>query len=341
MRQHGPRGAFDAFLLLGALTGTLAVAVPAAAHDLGVARVELHEAAAEAGRYTVSVRLPAVLEPALLSLPERCAAGEPSVYRRGATQRLVFDLRCTGEPLGAGDVLALPWQRDGAFVAAHWADGTSAGRFVEGDGGRVEIPVALLRAERRSLAATAGHYAVLGVEHILLGWDHLAFVLGLCLIARGWHLVTLVSAFTVGHSLTLAAAVLGWARVPVPPMEACIALSIAFVAREALQQAKGERGLPTCHGAGLTAAFGLLHGLGFASALAESGIQASERLPGLIAFNLGVELGQLTFVLAVVVIARLGQRLRLPSASLTPALARALGVLALFWTIERVAGFVG
>ncbi len=341
MRQHGARGVFAAFLLLGALACALTVAVPAVAHDLGVARVELREVENEIGRYEISVRLPAVLEPAPLVLPERCAAGEPAVYRLPTTQRLVFDLHCGTKPLGADDVLVLPWQRDGAFVAAHWADGTSAGRFFEGHGASVEIPVSLLRTERRSAVETFGHYSVLGVEHILLGWDHLAFVLGLCLIARGWHLVTLVSAFTVGHSLTLAVAVLGWARVPVPPMEACIALSIAFVAREALCRTKGERGLPARHGAGLTLAFGLLHGLGFASALSESGIQASERLPGLIAFNLGVELGQLIFVLAVVAIARLAQRLSLPSAGLAPASARALGVLALFWTIERVAGFAG
>ncbi len=328
-------------LCITLLAATLGLVMPATAHDLGVARVELREVENEAGRYQISVRIPAVLEAAPLLLPERCTAiGEPSIYRQSTTQRLIFDLRC-GKPLSKGDVLRLPWEREGAFVAARWADGTTTGRYFEGRGGDVEIPVALLQTERRSAAATVSHYTMLGFEHILLGWDHLAFVLGLCLIARGWRLVMLVSAFTLGHSLTLAAAVLGLARVPIPPMEACIALSIAFVAREALMRPSGDGPSSQKHGALLVLAFGLLHGLGFASALADSGIQASERLLGLASFNLGVEIGQLAFVLAVLALADLCRRWAVSPTVLTPAIARVLGALAVFWMVERVAGFPG
>ncbi len=322
---------------LALLALTLFLAPVATAHDLGVARVELEEL--EPGRYRLEARLPSTLDAVPPGLPEGCTTGEPSIRLRATVQLAVFNVRCA-VALGAGDVLSLPWRREGAFVAARWADGATAGHYFEG-GGSIEIPISRLRADHRGAAEAAGHYLLLGVEHILLGWDHLAFVLGLCLIARGWQLAKLVTAFTLGHSLTLAAAVLGLARLPSPPVEASIALSIAFVAREALLRDGRSR-----HGIGLALIFGLLHGLGFASALAESGIQRSEIFLGLMSFNLGVEVGQLAFILGVCGAAGLSRALVPGAKVMTPratrsAVAWALGILAAFWTFERALGFAG
>ena len=114
-------------------------------------------------------------------------------------------------------------------------------------------------------------YFVLGVQHILGGWDHLLFVTGLLLIARGWRALLLaVSGFTLAHSLTLSLAALGFVHVPIPPTEAAIALSILFLAREALQPP--GRSLAQRFPLFVSALFGLLHGLGFAAALGEVGL---------------------------------------------------------------------
>src|SRR4030095_15187730 len=119
----------------------------------------------------------------------------------------------------------------------------------------------------------AGTYLRLGIEHILLGTDHLLFVLALLIVVKGWRrLVGTITAFTVAHSLTLAAATLGWVHVPGPPVEACIALSIVFVAAEILRCRQGQQGLTGLQPWLVAFTFGLLHGLGFAGALSEVGL---------------------------------------------------------------------
>ena len=144
---------------------------------------------------------------------------------------------------------------------------------------------------------------MLGVEHILGGVDHLLFVLALLLIVRGGRRILLtVTAFTVAHSITLVAATLGWVRVPGPPVEAMIALSIVFVAAEIVQGLRGRPGL-TARAPWLVAfSFGLLHGFGFAGALAEVGLPQNAIPIALFAFNVGVELGQLIFVALVLIV---------------------------------------
>jgi hydrogenase/urease accessory protein HupE len=186
-------------------------------------------------------------------------------------------------------------------------------------------------------------YLALGVEHILLGVDHLLFVLALVLLVRGIRpLLWTVTAFTAAHSLTLAAATLGWLRVPPPPVEASIALSIVFVAREIKLTNAGRPGLTVQRPWIVAFVFGLLHGLGFAGALSEVGLPANAIPVALLFFNVGVEIGQLAFV-AVVLAALVGlRRVRWTD---TPWLARvppyAIGSLAAYWTIARVAGFWG
>lgn len=147
---------------------------------------------------------------------------------------------------------------------------------------------------------TARTYFLLGVEHILLGIDHLLFVLALLLLVRNtWMLVKVITAFTVAHSITLAAAALGWAQIPQAPVEAVIALSIMFVAAEILRRKRDENDLVSKAPWVIAFAFGLLHGLGFGGALKEIGLPQSDIPLALLTFNLGVEAGQLLFVFAV------------------------------------------
>jgi len=186
----------------------------------------------------------------------------------------------------------------------------------------------------------AWSYLVLGIEHILGGFDHLLFVLALLLIVRGSRrILATITAFTVAHSLTLAAATLGVVRVPGPPVEAMIALSIVFVAAEVVHGLRGRPGLTARAPWVVAFAFGLLHGFGFAGALAEVGLPQTAVPLALLMFNVGVEIGQLVFVAAM-----LGARRLITSAIKLPtwtvgALPYAIGSVAMFWVLERVGEF--
>lgn len=190
-------------------------------------------------------------------------------------------------------------------------------------------------------AEVAWSYLVLGVEHILGGIDHLLFVLALLLIVRGsMRIVATITAFTIAHSITLVAATLGWVHVPGPPVEAIIALSIVFVAAEVIHGLRGKEGLAARAPWVVAFSFGLLHGLGFAGALAEVGLPQKAIPVALLMFNFGVELGQLTFVGAVLLLgAFLGRVIATRPEWSTGAVAYGIGAVAAFWTLERVVSF--
>ena len=185
----------------------------------------------------------------------------------------------------------------------------------------------------------AGAYFMLGVEHILFGIDHLLFVLALVLIVRGAGLlVKTITAFTLAHSITLAMATLGVTHVPSAPVEAVIAMSIVFVAGEILRSRRGERGLTERAPWLVAFTFGLLHGFGFAGALAEVGLPANDIPLALLLFNVGVEAGQLAFVGAVLAIMALLSRIRLLWPNWAPLVPPyAIGSFAMFWAIQRIA----
>jgi hydrogenase/urease accessory protein HupE len=187
----------------------------------------------------------------------------------------------------------------------------------------------------------AGVYLKLGVEHILTGIDHLLFVLALLLITCGsWKLVKTVSAFTLSHSITLTAATLGFVHVPQRPVEAFIALSIVFVAVEIVHLHAGREGVTARAPWVVALTFGLLHGLGFAGGLSEVGLPAGHIPTALLFFSVGVETGHLLFVAAVLSLIALGRRsgVALPRwAELVPPYA--IGSVAMFWVIQRVAAF--
>ncbi len=194
-------------------------------------------------------------------------------------------------------------------------------------------------------------YFVLGVEHILLGIDHLLFVLGLLFLVGSWRrLVATVTAFTVAHSITLAAATLGWVHVAQAPVEAAIALSVMFVAAEILRAAQGKAGLAARAPWVVAFVFGLLHGFGFAGALREVGLPEKDVPLALLTFNVGVEVGQLMFIAAVMALLSLVTRLlrrgrtgehgpwHTESMIRTP-VAYLVGSMAAFWVVQRVVAF--
>jgi len=188
-------------------------------------------------------------------------------------------------------------------------------------------------------------YSMLGVEHILLGIDHLLFVLALLLLVNGVRRLTAtVTAFTVAHSLTLAAATLGFVHLPGPPIEAIIALSIVFVASEIMHSRQGRPGLTERYPWVVAFTFGLLHGLGFAGALMEIGLPQQSIPIALLFFNVGVEIGQLLFIASVFVAVGLARRITrgidVPHPSWVGAVpSYAIGSIAAFWVIQRIAAF--
>jgi len=191
-------------------------------------------------------------------------------------------------------------------------------------------------------------YTVLGVEHILSGVDHLLFVLALIIITRGgWTLVKTVTAFTVSHSITLSLAALGYVHVPQPPVEAAIALSIVFVAAEILRQRQGHAGIAARAPWIVALTFGLMHGLGFAGGLSEAGLPDGHIPTALLFFSIGVEMGHFLFIGVVLSLIALGHRAALrftpfrhrQSAVIQLLPPYAIGSVAMFWVIQRLAAF--
>jgi hydrogenase/urease accessory protein HupE len=202
--------------------------------------------------------------------------------------------------------------------------------------------------EVESFGAVARDYLTLGVRHILEGYDHLLFLVCLMLIAgTGRRILITITGFTIAHSITLVLSALGLVRVPIPPVEAAIALSIVFLAVEIVRC--DNNSLTYRYPIAVAAAFGLLHGFGFAAVLGETGLPQTEIPAALLFFNLGVELGQIAFVLAIVLVYQLirfagGTRMNrdVSIAALRPLqvpAAYAVGILASFWMIQRVATF--
>lgn len=182
------------------------------------------------------------------------------------------------------------------------------------------------------------------MEHILKGIDHLLFVLGLLLIVGSRYrlLFKTITAFTIAHSITLGIATLGYASAPVPPLNAAIALSILFLGPEIVRVWRGQTSFTIRHPWVVAFAFGLLHGFGFASGLTTIGLARAEIPVALLLFNVGVEIGQLFFVLIIVLLERSFRILEIRWPRWAEALpAYTVGSLGAFWTIQRVAIMVG
>jgi hydrogenase/urease accessory protein HupE len=185
----------------------------------------------------------------------------------------------------------------------------------------------------RFLEPIAIDYTRLGVEHILTGFDHLMFVLAITILVRRRRaLIGAITAFTIAHSLTLAATVLGWLWLPSAAVETTIALSIVLACAECLRPADSlARRAPWL----VTFVFGLLHGMGFASALLETGLPETHVPSALLFFNVGVELGQLAAILVFLAAGSLVARIEKRPAWSTRAFVYAMGITAAYWSLER------
>ena len=313
-------------------TALLAVALAvrlAGAHSFEPGVLDLREQSP--GVFDVTWQAPqlAALAPRLPAHCATVAGGEEAGWRR---------VDCGPRGLAGERVMVdgIAGTRLDAIVRVAWLDGRIATGVLRGDTAEFVVPGA--RGGESPFAVFAA-YVRLGVEHILLGPDHLLFVAGLVLLVGSWGaLVRTVTAFTVAHSLTLALAVLGLVDVPRPPVEAMIALSIVLLAAELARPDGAPPTLARRFPWLVAFTFGLLHGLGFAGALAQVGLPA-DRLPlALFAFNVGVELGQLAFVAVVAVPLSRLRRAPAPRA-LRLVAPYAIGTLAMAWTFARVAAF--
>ena len=337
-----PRAASRVWLTLCStgMAGGLAGPTAVAAHDVdvtAVARVLVDEIGER--RYLLSVvdaQVPRIEDPAAV-LPAACAPLDASEVAMRIVSGFAFE--CS-RPLSAEDVLILPWRLAGVVVSTRWRDGSGATAYFRGRGGTVPVRVGELRAGAGTRLSVAGSYFLLGGEHILLGWDHLLFVLGLLLLVNGWWtLVKTVTAFTVAHSITLGASALGLIPLDRAPIEAAIALSIVLLAREIVVAGRGRVHLTHAMPWLVAFVFGLLHGLGFAGALSEIGLPSGAIPLALLFFNVGVEAGQLLFVLALAGVHALAGRLPALRAwlpRLHPVMGYAIGALATFWFFDRL-----
>lgn len=321
-----------AFLLPG-------VTSPLLAHAFAPALFELRE---DAGGVAVSFKQPEVrvvgsrLRPVL---PPSCQpVGTPQVVQEGTGILTTWRATC-GNMVGAElAVEGIAGSGADVLLRLELADGRVLHQVLTADRPAFLVP------QKAGLFDVAKLYVRLGVEHILLGFDHLLFVLGLVLLVQGRRrLLLTITAFTLGHSVTLALAALGLVHVPSGPTEAAIALSIFVLAGELARSPKSASAeasswlqrSPWLVGV----VFGLLHGLGFAGALSEVGLPAGEIPAALFSFNVGIEIGQLAFIAVVLAagwaLARLPRSLTAQLAS-TPAYV--IGTLAAFWFCERLAG---
>ena len=330
------------WILLCTLGGLLAD--PACSDELRPGYLEIHQTTSDT--YSLLFKIPAMGDDLRLGVyvalpegthdttPPRASFGNGAYVERRTIRRdgglagLAIDIQ--GLSATSTDVLARIEALGGA-VQTERLTPTRTSFVVEAEPGASEVAASYLR---------------LGVEHILFGFDHLLFVLALVILVRDWRRVVLtVTAFTIAHSLTLAAATLGFVSVPGPPIEAAIALSIVLVAVEIVNERRGMRTFAARWPWLIAFCFGLLHGFGFAGALAEVGLPHHAIPVALLFFNLGVEAGQLAFVAAALVAGWAIQRtmaLRLEPAVVQETVNRfdtiatyAIGAVAAYWLIER------
>lgn len=326
--------------LLGLLSGILVYASCAQAHESRPAYLELKEIAP--GKYDVLWRIPLwsgmrlpieprfsdgvrnLQEPAIQELPDSLVERRLIEAQGGLAGK---SISIDGLTATITDVLV-------RIVGADAS--TRTFRLTPG------APSLVIEAkpDRFQVAAT---YLRLGIDHILMGLDHLLFVLGLMLIVRDrWMLLKTITSFTVAHSITLAVATLGYVSAPLAPLNAAIALSILFLGPEIIRRQRGETSLMLRHPWLVAAAFGLLHGFGFASGLTALGLSRAEIPEALLLFNVGVEIGQVFFVLLMILLEQSFQTLDIRWPRLVAALpSYTVGGLGAFWTIQRTAMLIG
>jgi hypothetical protein len=313
----------------------------AAAHETRPAYLEITQTAPD--RYSVLWRTPVLAGrrlPLALTMPEGVRnVEEPAVQELADSlvERRVIDAGGSGLTGRRIAISGLELTITDVLVRIALQDGRTMSTIVRPSQPWFEIAAAQPRWQ------VMASYLVEGIRHILFGADHLLFVLGLLLIVEGaWMLVKTVTAFTVAHSITLAIATFGVAEVSAAPLNATIALSILFLGPEIVRAWRGESSFTIRHPWVVAFAFGLLHGFGFATALTGAGLPRADLPLALLSFNIGVELGQIAFVLLVLLLARSWRQLGIHWSSwaqLAPGYF--VGSMGAFWTIQRMALLLG
>jgi hypothetical protein len=311
-----------------------------AAHPLEPSLLELRESAA--GRMDVVWTTPARRVPGVVMrvvLPSRCRTAAPPAVSE-EVERIVtrWSVDCgpgglVGERVSVTD---LAEARSEVLVRIVYADGRLVQTVLTADVPELAVPARPLWLD------VAGAYGRLGIHHILTGIDHLAFVLGLLLLVGGRSFLPAITAFTLGHSATLALAVLGLVSVPQRPIEVLIAASVFVLAVELARDGSAPRSLLARRPWLMACAFGLLHGFGFAGALAEVGLPQADIPLALASFNVGIELGQIAVVLAVLAAARAVRAVVAGGGRWQRVVpAYAIGSVAFCWMLERIATLLG
>ena len=327
-----------AIFLLLCFHSAFFVSTPVQAHALDPGYLELRFVSTDI--WHVSWRKPDVqgrpmqIEPLL---PKQCQnLSTPKSRFDGKAWVSLWTIRCLGGLSGASiEILGLDQQATDVLLRYQLSnDRSQTVRLSSSD-------TAITIANTPSLWRVLKSYISLGFDHIIYGFDHLLFVFALMLLVRRLHtLIVTVTLFTVGHSFSLAAAALGWLNIPGPPVEATIALSIMFIAAEALRANRSEMTITQKNPWIVSFGFGLLHGLGFGSALVEIGLPEEDILAALFAFNVGVEIGQIAFIFIVMVMYKMANpimpSLQSTTSKLTLFLLYAVGSTASFWFIQRI-----
>lgn len=322
-------------MLAGALLALLVASPVAHAHEVRPAYLEIAETAP--GQFSVLWRTPVLAGrplPVVLKLPDGVRNLKDPVVQELTDSRVERHWIDAG-PRGLADrrieFSGLQLTITDVLVRVRLLDGRDYTQLVRPPQPWVEV------AAQPSWATIAGGYIVHGIEHILFGVDHLLFVLGLLLIVKDrWMLLKTITAFTIAHSITLAIATLGYAQAPVPPLNAAIALSILFLGPEIVRVWRGETSFTIRHPWIVAFAFGLIHGFGFAGALTSAGLPPRDLPLALLSFNVGVEIGQVAFVVLILLLERSFHQLQIRWPRWVEAMpGYTIGSLGAFWTIER------
>ncbi len=311
----------------------LFIALGASAHEVRPAYLNLTETSPS--EFTVTWKQP-VLDGRRLKMkprfPEACTQTTPLANRKGATITERSILNCS---LTEGNIVLEGLERTltDVFVEINYLSGESRSSLVKPSRPRISLS--------GNVSSAAKHYLWIGVEHIIYGWDHLLFVIGLTLLVARRQILGVATAFTLAHSITLALAAFGLFTIPIRPVEILIAASIVLLGIEIMRKRQGHKSLATERPYLISFVIGLIHGCGFASALSEIGLPKGTELLALLLFNIGVELGQFAIVgltiLALIGVAKMGKSaLRRTEVFLTYGLAS----IAMFWVIQRVSEYV-
>jgi hypothetical protein len=330
-----------------ALLGALALPASVGAHEVRPAYLELNEVSA--GRFEVLWKQPVLAdaEPGLVrrlplrpAFPAQCReAGRalPELTAAALLERWTIDCGAGGLGDAPVEIAGLPRTLTDVLLRVRFVDGASVDHLL-----RPEAPRVVVSPEGGGGMAVPA-YLRLGVEHLLFGFDHILFVVGLMfLVRRPLQLVQVVTAFTAAHSITLALSTLGIVTLSQRPVEAVIALSILYLAVELARgaaSAADERSSLAQSPWAIAFGFGLLHGFGFAGALADIGLPEQARAMALLLFNVGVEIGQLMVVGVLLALLYWLRRVPMPAAAVQAPIV-VMGAVSAYWFLERVLSMV-